>query len=117
MKVRPRTTAEKIALRNAFSETVEGSPHTRDGWSVHLLVEGNPFINGPLTCLSHFLACSIVLRTLDVSEEVLIDRWRLEKKLLQLLQVDSTGSKAWFLDARGATNHPKHRLLLSHYDR
>lgn len=44
----PATTAEEIALRKAFDEPVEGSPHTRDGWSMHLLVDDKPLINGPV---------------------------------------------------------------------
>lgn len=63
-----------------------------------------------------FLRAVVALRTLNVSEEALIDLWHLEKKLLQLLHVDSTGSKTWFLDACGATTHPQRRLLLTNYD-
>ena len=63
-----------------------------------------------------FLRGVIYLRTFDISEESLRDLWRLEKKLLQLLHVDSTGSPTWFLDSCGMTTHPKRRLLLSNYD-
>ena len=58
----------------------------------------------------------VALRTLNVAEDALLDLWQLEKKLLQLLHVDSTGSPTWFLDACGATTHPKRRLLLTNYD-
>ena len=40
-----------------------------------------------------FLRVVINLRTFDISEESLRDLWRLEKKLLQLLHVDSAGSR------------------------
>jgi hypothetical protein len=44
------------------------------------------------------------------------DLWHLEKKLLELLHVDSTGSRTWFLDSCGATTHRKRRLLLTNHD-
>jgi hypothetical protein len=63
-----------------------------------------------------FLRTVIFLRTLNISEERLRDLWHLEKKLLQLLHVDSAGSPTWFLDACGLTSHPRRRLLLSNFD-
>ena len=63
-----------------------------------------------------FLRGVINLRTFEISEETLRDLWHLEKKLLQLLHVDSTGSRTWFLDSCGATTHPEHRLLLTNHD-
>src|SRR6478736_121547 len=57
-----------------------------------------------------FLRGIISLRTFDISEETLRDLWHLEKKLLQLLHVDSAGSTTWFLDACGVTTHPERRL-------
>lgn len=63
-----------------------------------------------------FLRGLIALRTFDISEETLRDLWQLEKKLLQLLHVDSTGSPTWFLDSCGVTTHPERRLLLTNYD-
>lgn len=56
------------------------------------------------------------LRILGVSESALVRLWELEKKLLALLNVDSTGSPTWFLDACGQTSHRGRRLLLSNYD-
>ena len=56
------------------------------------------------------------LRTLGIAEERLLRLWQLEKKLLQLLHVDSTGSKTWFLDSCGAITRRDHRLLLTNYD-
>lgn len=63
-----------------------------------------------------FLRTVVHLRVLSIPEETLRDLWHLEKKLLQLLHVDSTGSPTWFLDACGVTTHPKRRLLLTNYD-
>ena len=63
-----------------------------------------------------FLRTVVFLRMLNVSEESLRDLWHIEKKLLQLLHVDSTGSSTWFLDSCGASNHPERRLLLTNHD-
>lgn len=56
------------------------------------------------------------LRTLSIAEDTLRELGRIEKKLLQLLHADSTGSPTWFLDSCGATTSPKRRLLLTNYD-
>ena len=63
-----------------------------------------------------FLQTVIHLRTLSITEETLRDLWHMEKKLLQLLHADSTGSPTWFLDSCGATSNPKRRLLLTNHD-
>ena len=63
-----------------------------------------------------FLRAVVYLRTLGIGEERLLRLWHLEKKLLQLLHVDSTGSKTWFLDSCGAITRRDRRLLLSNYD-
>lgn len=63
-----------------------------------------------------FLRTVIFLRALNVSEDSLRDLWHLEKKLMQLLHADSTGSPTWFLDACGQVGHPRRRLLLTNYD-
>ena len=63
-----------------------------------------------------FFRTLVYLRTLGISEERLLRLWQLEKKLLQLLHVDSTGSKTWFLDACGAITRRDRRLLLTNYD-
>ena len=63
-----------------------------------------------------FLRGLTVLRTFDVAEETLRDLWQLEKKLLHLLHVDTTGSPTWFLDACGQTTQMKRRLLLTNHD-
>ncbi len=58
----------------------------------------------------------IHLRTLGISEDAILKLWALEKKLLQLLNVDTTGSPTWFLDACGQTKNRKRRLLLTNFD-
>ncbi len=77
-----------------------------------------PVFDGPGYSAAYctFLRNVISLRTLGISEENLLRLWQFEKKLLQLLHVDSTGSKTWFLDACGQTSHPSRRLLLSNFD-
>jgi hypothetical protein len=63
-----------------------------------------------------FLRSVVYLRALGIAEDRLLRLWHLEKKLLQLLHVDSTGSKTWFLDSCGAITRRDHRLLLTNYD-
>lgn len=63
-----------------------------------------------------FLRTVVYLRMLSISEETLREIWHLEKKLLQLLHLDSGGSSTWFLDQCGMTSHPKQRLLLTNHD-
>ena len=63
-----------------------------------------------------FLRRVVSLRMLNVSEESLRDLWHIERKLLQLLHVDSSRSPTWFLNACGQTTHPSRRLLLTNYD-
>jgi hypothetical protein len=63
-----------------------------------------------------FLQTVVHLRTLSITEETLRDLWHIEKKLLMLLHVDSTGSPTWFLDSCGAKSSPKQRLLLTSHD-
>jgi len=53
------------------------------------------------------------LRTLNVPEHALRDLWHLEKKLRELLHVDTGSSPTWFLDACGQTTQPRRRLLLT----
>jgi hypothetical protein len=63
-----------------------------------------------------FLRTLVYLRILGIAEDRLLRLWLLEKKLLQLIHVDSTGSKTWFLDSCGAFTGRDRRLLLSNYD-
>lgn len=63
-----------------------------------------------------FLRVVVYLRILNLAEDALLDLWHFEKKLLQLLHVDTTGSPTWFLDSCGQTTRPGQRLLLSNHD-
>lgn len=63
-----------------------------------------------------FLKLLVHLRVLSISEETLQHLWFTEKKLLQLLHADSTGSPTWFLDSCGQTSYRKRRLLLTNHD-
>lgn len=63
-----------------------------------------------------FLKTVVYLRTLGIAEDQLLRLWLLEKKLLELLRMDSTGSKTWFLDSCGTTTRRTRRLLLTNYD-
>jgi len=63
-----------------------------------------------------FLQTVVHLRTLGIAEDRLRELWDIEKKLLQLLHADTTGSQTWFLDSCGATTNPKQRLLLTNHD-
>lgn len=47
------------------------------------------------------------LRTLGIAEDRLRELRDIEKKLLQLLHADTTGSPTWFWDSCGATTIPK----------
>lgn len=63
-----------------------------------------------------FLEIVTHLRVLGVSEEALVRLWAVERKLMELLHADSTGSPTWFLDACGSKGKQGHRLLLSNFD-
>lgn len=63
-----------------------------------------------------FLQTVVHLRSLGIAEDKLRELWDIEKKLLQLLHADTTGSPTWFLDSCGMTTHPKRRLLLTNHD-
>jgi len=63
-----------------------------------------------------FLQTVISLRTLNISEETILELWHIERKLLQLLHADTTGSPTWFLDSCGSKRNRSHRLLLSNFD-
>ena len=72
--------------------------------------------DGYSTAYLELLRTLVYLRTLAVSEETLRDLWQIEKKLLQLLHADSTGSPTWFLDSCGQSSNPGQRLLLTNHD-
>jgi len=63
-----------------------------------------------------FLETVVALRTLNIPEKTLVRLWRIERKLMRLLNVDSASSPTWFLDSCGPTRNHKRRLLLSNFD-
>ncbi|MDY0144512.1 MAG: hypothetical protein RBS84_00790 [Kiritimatiellia bacterium] len=63
-----------------------------------------------------FLRKIVHLKLLGISEKDLIELWKTEKHLLQLLHFDATGSPTWYLDECVHTRHPERRLLLTHHD-
>jgi hypothetical protein len=63
-----------------------------------------------------FLRTVVFLRVLNVAEESLRNLWDVERKLLRLLHVDSTGSPTWYLDSCGRVGDADRRLLLSNHD-
>lgn len=65
---------------------------------------------------AEFLRKIIHLRILGVTEDRLVDLWKTEKHLLEVLHFSSDGSPTWFLDQCAETNHPERRLLLTNYD-
>lgn len=66
--------------------------------------------------LLEFLRGITALRALGISEEALRDLWRLEKKLLQLVHADASGSPTWYLDSCGQRMNRERRLLLTNFD-
>ena len=87
-------------------------------FSISSLFSRNPGRRSSSVSLSIGISACILsyLRTLGIAEDRLLRLWHLEKKLLQLLHVDSTGSKTWFLDSCGAITRRDRRLLLTNYD-
>lgn len=58
----------------------------------------------------------VYLRTLGIPEADLVDLWKIEKHLIQLLHHDAIGSPTWYLDENTQTGHFERRLLLTHHD-
>jgi hypothetical protein len=79
---------------------------------------GLPILDGAVYPVAYeaFLETLIHLRILGIGEDALLRLWTLERKLMQLLHADSTGSPTWFLDACAARGTRNHRLLLSNFD-
>ena len=56
------------------------------------------------------------LNLLGLSEKSLVELWKTEKHLLQLLHFDATGSPTWYLDECTHVRNPERRLLLTNHD-
>jgi len=63
-----------------------------------------------------FLRKIVHLRVLGVSEETLREFWTVERKLIEVLHLDSQSSSTWMLDACSVAADPNRRLLLSNID-
>jgi hypothetical protein len=63
-----------------------------------------------------FLRKILHLRVLGVSEESLREFWAVERKLIEVLHLDSQNSLTWMVDACSVSADPDRRLLLSNID-
>jgi hypothetical protein len=63
-----------------------------------------------------FLRKILHLRLLGVSEESLREFWAVERKLIEVLHLDSQSSPTWMVDACDYPSDPDRRLLLSNID-
>jgi hypothetical protein len=63
-----------------------------------------------------FLRKIVHLRVLGVSDETLRDFWAVERKLIEVLHLDSQSSPTWMVDACSVAAEPDRRLLLSNID-
>lgn len=63
-----------------------------------------------------FLGKVLHLRVLGVSEESLREFWAVERKLIEVLHLDSQSSPTWMVDACAVPADPDRRLLLSNID-
>jgi hypothetical protein len=63
-----------------------------------------------------FLRKILYLRVLGVSEESLREFWGVERKLIEVLHLDTQSSPTWMVDACSVAGDPDRRLLLSNID-
>ena len=63
-----------------------------------------------------FLRKILYLRVLGVSEESLREFWGVERKLIEVLHLDSQSSPTWMVDACSVAGDSDRRLLLSNID-
>ncbi len=68
----------------------------------------------PGTTVEDVLGDMDMLKT--IPEEKLIELWTLEKKLMNLLQVDTSSSPTWMIDGYAAAGNDSRRLFLSRFD-
>jgi hypothetical protein len=69
----------------------------------------------PATYLS-FFRMVVFLRLAQIPEEKLVELWTLEKKLMNLLHVDTSNSPTWMIDGHAAAGIDSRRLFLSRFD-
>ncbi len=63
-----------------------------------------------------FFRTVVFLRLAQIPEEKLVELWTLEKKLMNLLHVDTSGSPTWMIDGHSAAGNDSRRLFLSRFD-
>ena len=56
------------------------------------------------------------LELLGIPEKNLVELWKTEKHLLQLLHFDCNGSTTWYFDECTHVHNPERRLLLTNHD-
>ena len=69
----------------------------------------------PATYLSFFRTV-VFLRLAQIPEEKLVELWTLEKKLMNLLHVDTSTSPTWIIEGHAAAGNDSRRLFLSRFD-
>ncbi len=69
----------------------------------------------PATYLSFFRTV-VFLKLAQIPEEKLVELWTLEKKLMNLLHVDTSTSPTWMIDGHAAAGNDSRRLFLSRFD-
>ena len=77
-----------------------------------------PVLEGAAYSTAYFalLRKIVHLELLGIPEKDLVELWKTEKHLLQLLHFDCNGSATWYLDECTHTRNPERRLLLTHHD-
>ncbi len=77
-----------------------------------------PIYEGPGYSDAYFslLRMIVHLTHFSISEKSLLELWKTEKHLLQLLHFDGAGSTTWYLDECGKQGHMERRLLLTNHD-
>jgi hypothetical protein len=63
-----------------------------------------------------FFRTVVFLRLAQIPEEKLVELWTLEKKLMNLLHVDTSSSPTWMIDGYAAVGNDSRRLFLSRFD-
>ena len=63
-----------------------------------------------------FFRTVVFLRLAQIPEEKLVELWTLEKKLMNLLHVDTSTSPTWMIDGHAAAGNDSRRLFLSRFD-
>jgi hypothetical protein len=69
----------------------------------------------PATYLSFFRTV-VFLKLAQIPEEKLVELWTVEKKLMNLLHVDTSSSPTWMIDGHAAAGNDSRRLFLSRFD-